>query len=434
MLAAGAGFLWWWEAPGTAADPGDSVAIAARDEPEEQETALAPAAENPDASPVYGPFLPPEQQRRHAVLHVGPGDTLTGLLAAAGFAAAEIQGLLRAVSSEADPDRVPLGARMDLTSDGGGRILEFIYEPQALDQVWGIRGEALWRVWSEKVPLEVREAALAGSVEESLFASVQALSEGPELAVAIASLFAWQVDFAKETRSGDGFRVVVEKRYRDGKFWDYGPIAAAQYRYSGGTREAYCIPVGEQGRKCYDAEGRSLHRSFLRAPLAYSRVSSKFTHRRFHPVLGIFRPHEGVDYAAPTGTPVWSVAEGRAAFVGRRGGNGNMVIVSHPGGIQTYYNHLSRFARGLRRGSPVRQKQVIGYVGSTGLSTGPHLDFRIKKGKRFVDPLKADLPPGSPVPKDLRAQFGAYRDRMRERLESADAIAQAPPAKEKPGG
>lgn len=396
--------------------------------------------ENQDTSPVYGPFLPPEEQRRQAVLHAGPGDTLTGLLADAGLPAAEVQGLLRAIGGESDPDRVPLGARLDVTSDGGGRVLEFVYEPLALDQVRGLRGEGGWRVWSEKVPLEVREAALAGSVEESLFGSVQDLAEGPELAVAIASLFAWQIDFAKETRSGDRFRVAVEKRYRDGKFWDYGPIAAAQYRYAGGTREAYCIPAGARGRKCYDAEGRSLERSFLRSPLAYSRVSSKFTRRRFHPILGMFRPHEGVDYAAPVGTPVWSVAEGRAAFVGRRGGNGKMVIVSHPGGVQTYYNHLSRFARGLRRGSPVRQKQVIGYVGSTGLSTGPHLDFRIKKGKRFVDPLKAHLPPGSPVPKELRARFEAYRDKMRFRLESADALAQAPLAppaplaKDKPGG
>jgi murein DD-endopeptidase MepM/ murein hydrolase activator NlpD len=167
----------------------------------------------------------------------------------------------------------------------------------------------------------------------------------------------------------------------------------------------------------YDAEGRSLKKMFLRSPLQFSRISSGFTYRRPHPVLGGIRPHLAIDYAAPTGTPVWAVADGVVVFAGRNRGNGIQVRLRHRAGYETYYNHLSRVGRGLRRGAHVRQKQVIGYVGSTGLSTGPHLDYRVKHGSTFVNPLNEKFVPGKPIAKSERAPFIERARAMLARLE-----------------
>ncbi len=421
----------YWRLPDI--EPSETVSLAGPEMAAEGEVAAEEAAP-PPVEPVdsedrpYGPELPPELQRKWISLHVEAGDTLTGLLEEAGIAGDQSRWLLSALGNAANLNLVPLGAVIEVVVDGLGQPREARYEPRALVQYRGVLEPDGWRFLREEVPLEAREEVVLGTVKESLFAAVQEVSERPELAVSIASLFAWQIDFAKQTRPGDRFRVVVEKRYRDGSFWDYGALLAAQYENAGRSYEAFCVPAGsgdQERRECFDGEGNSLQRSFLRAPLKFARVSSKYTKRRFHPVLKIFRPHEGVDYAAPVGTPVWSVADGRAEFVGRRGGNGNMVIVSHPGGYQTYYNHLSRFAKGVRRGSLIRQKQVIGYVGSTGLSTGPHLDYRIKKGGKFLDPLKIQLPPGKPIAPGERDSFARFRDRMRERIEAASGLAQA---------
>ncbi|MFA7271014.1 MAG: M23 family metallopeptidase [Sterolibacterium sp.] len=178
--------------------------------------------------------------------------------------------------------------------------------------------------------------------------------------------------------------------------------------------------VGFQGRNHfahYDPQGRSLKKVFLRSPLQFMRISSGFTHRRPHPVLGGVRPHLAIDYAAPTGTPVWAVAEGVVQLARRNGGNGIQVLLAHRSGYKTYYNHLSHIAHGLRRGARVRQKQVIGYVGSTGLSTGPHLDYRVSRNGTFVNPLSERFLPGKPIAKEKRAQFLEHASVLIERLE-----------------
>jgi len=172
------------------------------------------------------------------------------------------------------------------------------------------------------------------------------------------------------------------------------------------------------GRLWYGPEGESLKKTFLRSPLQFTRISSGFTHRRPHPVLGGVRPHLAIDYAAPTGTPVWAVADATVEFAGRRGGNGIQVLLRHRSGYKTYYNHLSRVARGLRPGVRVRQKAVIGYVGSTGLATGPHLDYRVSVNGRFVNPLSERFLPGDPVPRARRAEFAVHARRLLAQLDA----------------
>lgn len=383
--------------------------------------------------PLHGPFLPPELERDTVRMRVGAGDTLSGLMDKAGIYPPDVHKILTALKKETSVHNVPQGARLELTFDGNKQPLAFAYEPVPLQRYVGALKDGQWSAKREDVELDVREYGLAGVIEDSLIGSVQRTGERSELGLALASLFAWQIDFARETRAGDAYRLIVEKRYREGKFWDYGRVLAAQFTNQGRIHQAYCIEVEERVR-CFEEDGRSTRRAFLRSPVNFTRISSRFQKRRYHPVLGMFRAHHGVDYAASTGTPIWSVADGVVSSAGRNGGYGNMVVVRHPNGYTTAYAHLSRFARGIRKGRRIEQKQVIGYVGSTGLATGPHLHFELRRHGRYVDPLKADLPRGKPVPDSLRGEFFAFRDVMRERLRRIDAVAKAEPIKDQSSG
>ena len=229
--------------------------------------------------------------------------------------------------------------------------------------------------------------------------------ESALLGCALSDIFSWDIDFTTDLRKGDTFQVVVEELWLGGRFKRYGNILAAEFTNDGNTYRAFRYegPDGRAGY--YDEEGKSLQRSFLKAPLSYRRISSGFTFSRMHPILKIRRPHLGVDYVAPGGTPVSALGDGSVQFAGDKGANGNLVIIRHPKGFITYYGHLRRIRTGIRPGARVAQGDVIGYVGSTGLSTGPHLDFRMKKGDRFVNPLGVNIPRGDGIPKQFIADY-----------------------------
>jgi len=266
------------------------------------------------------------------------------------------------------------------------------------------------------VPVVREEAALAGRVAGSLYGSFLAAGGDPDLVLAFADLFAWDVDFARETREGDEFRLVYERLSAEGESVGNGRVLAARYTGERGTHTAvYFRSAATQGY--FDPEGRSVRKSFLRSPLKFSRISSRFTHARRHPVLDVVRPHQGVDYAAPTGTPVWAVADGTLEHAGWKGEAGKTVTLRHARGYETSYNHLSGFARGVRAGARVEQGQVIGYVGETGLATGPHLDFRVRKDGRWVDPLREKYVAGDPVPAKEREVYREWAQRWLERLD-----------------
>jgi len=204
--------------------------------------------------------------------------------------------------------------------------------------------------------------------------------------------------------------MVFEKYYDREGFVRYGTILASRYKSAAEEMTAIYFKDDEGYADYFTPEGNSVRRTFLRAPLQYSRISSRYSHSRLHPILKVRRPHHGLDYAAPIGTPVWAVAAGRVIHVGWNGGFGRLVKIRHDNGMVSFYGHLARFADGLRKGDRVQQKQVIGYVGSSGLSTGPHLDYRLQVGGRFVDPLKINFPKGEPIPVKSRERFLALRN------------------------
>lgn len=257
----------------------------------------------------------------------------------------------------------------------------------------------------KRLEFEMYTVRAAGSITLSLFGAVERVGEGGELAMKLADIFGWEIDFLRDIRSGDSFKVLAEKRVRNGQRLGYGSVLAAEFVNQGRSYQAYLFH-DEDGRPgYYDENGGSMRKAFLKAPLEFTRVSSGFTWRRLHPILGKYRPHPGIDYAAPTGTPIKAVGNGTVIFKGWMSGGGNSIRLRHANGYETTYMHLSRFASGLGKGTKVQQGEVIGYVGSTGLSTGPHLDFRMKKNGQYIDPHKVENPQAEALPASLMVEF-----------------------------
>jgi murein DD-endopeptidase MepM/ murein hydrolase activator NlpD len=275
------------------------------------------------------------------------------------------------------------------------------------------------------IPKTLEHGTAAGDIDSetpSLFQSVAETGEGAELAVAMAEIFSGEIDFNSDLQPGDGYAVAFDKYTRDGGATSYGDITAAEFRNDGRVLRAirFTVPGGKPAY--YDEQGRSLRRFFLRSPLKFEpRITSRFSSSRMHPVLHTSRAHRGVDYAAPTGAPVVAAASGVVISATYDGANGRMVRVRHPAGYESYYLHLSAFGPGIRAGVRVEQGQTVGRVGATGLATGPHLHYGLKRDGVFVNPLREHLnqPPGEPVSPSALAAFEAERDQALARLADA---------------
>ena len=270
------------------------------------------------------------------------------------------------------------------------------------------------KLWARVEPARFTRMVkgLSGTVESSLWESMISLCEDPELILNFADIFAWEIDFLAEVRSGDRFRLVFEELWKEGRFVKYGDILAAEYVQSGDTHSAILYQESPGRKDYYDLGGASLRKALLRSPLHYRRISSGFSYSRLHPVFRRYQPHYGVDYAAPVGTPVSAAGEGVIVFAGWNGGLGKTVKIKHSKGFVTSYGHLSRFASGIKKGKRIKQKEVIGYVGQTGVATGPHLDYRCQKDGRYVNPLKMIVPSVDPLKKELLEDFRIYSDEL----------------------
>ena len=259
-------------------------------------------------------------------------------------------------------------------------------------------------------PIEIRRAQAHGVIDSSLFAAASAAGLGADTILQLANdIFGWEIDFALDIRTGDRFNLIYEQKYRDGKHIGDGRILAAEFINDGEVHRAiYYAAADGKVASYFTPEGRSLRGQFLRAPLDFTRVSSNFNPARRHPILNTLRAHQGVDYAAPTGTVIKAAGDGRVNFVGVKGGYGKVVTLEHGGGISTLYGHMSNFARGLRNGQRVRQGQTIGYVGRTGAATGPHLHYEYRVHGVHKNPRTVRLPDAAPIPAayltDLHAQ------------------------------
>jgi murein DD-endopeptidase MepM/ murein hydrolase activator NlpD len=346
---------------------------------------------------------------------VGAKDTLGTVLAREGFGAAAgnvIKGLARIVDVKTIKPGDGYVAGFD--AEGNPELFEYLPTPvQRYVVTPRADSDGVWQAHKEEKPLETRTGEASGVIESSLYESIHKAGESSALVSLLVDLFAWDLNFYIDTHPGDHWKVVVEKQYLGGQFYKYGNIVAAEYGGKVGTfRAFYWTPApGHAPGRYYDDKGQAIAKTMLKCPLRFVRVSSKFDRNRFHPILHTIKAHLGVDYAAPVGTPVWASAGGKVAEVGMRPGSGNTVVINHANGIATRYYHLSHFAKGLSAGKHVNQKEVIGYVGTTGLSTGPHLHFSVTKNGSFVDPTKIQVAREAPVP-NPRAFFEAIKPRI----------------------
>ncbi|MCJ7789192.1 MAG: M23 family metallopeptidase [Candidatus Atribacteria bacterium] len=353
------------------------------------------------------------------------GDTLYESLIREGISAAEILDLQDKIKSVVDFNYIPAGSKYSLKYDPKGTLKEFTYEPTPFDVFHislPIPNSDLkdLKVVKEDIPKEIVQ--IEGTIKSSLYESMIECADAPQLAIQMAEIFAWEIDFLTECREGDTFKIIVEKQYK-GDFYRWEKILAAQYE--GELLSKYDAVLFEDPSgniDYYTKEGKSLRKAFLKAPLNYKYISSYFTNNRLHPILRIWRPHLAIDYAAPSGTPVSAIGDGTVIYKGWNDGYGNYIKIRHPNNYETGYGHLSRFASGLKKGQKVKQGEIIGYVGATGLATGPHLDFSISENGKKVDFLKLKLPSASSINPQYITQFNEVKNKLLSALENREEL------------
>ena len=342
------------------------------------------------------------------------GETLGDALGALGFEPQDAGRLAEEVAKHVDLRRLRPEDRYAAMVDPDSRLEGFRLTLDGKGQVSVWEQEGQWRsVWQPFIETTTVKA-IRGELDDFLETSISRAGGHPTVAYVMADVLQWDLDFNRDLRLGDQFEVLYEEVYLEGKFYRVGSILMLTYENGGKVLEAYRF--GEDDGY-YDSEGRPLQKLFLRSPLRFSRITSRFTGRRFHPVLKTYRPPYGVDYGAPTGTPVRVTANGVVRFAGWDRGGGKTIKVRHPNGYLTAYLHLSRFASGIGVGRRVSQGEVIGYVGSTGLATGSHLDYRVQRDGRWINPLTLDNKPAEPISEEQLPAFVACRDELRVALE-----------------
>jgi murein DD-endopeptidase MepM/ murein hydrolase activator NlpD len=353
-----------------------------------------------------------------------PGNaTLSTMLRAHGLTTDAVESVIASARTVFDPRRLrslqPFV--LEQTLDGAVRLFEYEIDEQSFLRIWrGRTGPARAEVLP--IPRTLEHASVSGSIDRetpSLFASIEATGERPDLALALADVFSADIDFNTELQPGDRYAVAFERFSREGRPSTYGAIAAAEFENDGRRLRAVRFTPAGGKPAFYDEQGRALRRFFLKSPLKFEpRITSGFSLRRMHPVLHTARAHRGVDYGAPTGAPVVAVASGTVVSATSDRTNGRMVRLRHPSGYESYYLHLSAFAPGVRAGLRVAQGETIGRVGSTGLATGPHLHYGLTRNGVFVNPLREqrNTPPGDPIPPDQMAAFTEERDHALARL------------------
>jgi murein DD-endopeptidase MepM/ murein hydrolase activator NlpD len=363
--------------------------------------------------------LPPHS----AVLPIEPGDTLDKIFTAGGLTPSESAVVVRSFAESIDLRKLKPGNVVRFEYDNEGAVRSLALNLAGWGDIRAKRDAASFEVIAEKAPERLEEAVVSSSIQSSLYEAICGNGETPALVSLLVDVFQWDVDFFN-LKQGDSFTLVVDKKFVGNALTGYGPIKAARFVHHGQSYEAFRFEHPDGSAGYYARSGTPLRKQFLKAPLRFSRITSGFTKRRFHPVLKRFRPHYGVDYGAPTGTPVMSTADGVVTFAGFDRGEGNYVTIRHNARMKTHYLHLSRFAKGLKKGTRVQQGDVIGYVGSTGMSTGPHLDYRVSDGSGFINPLKLKSITPDPLRGEQLRRFRTRTDAIVARFAaSSDAIA-----------
>ena len=358
-----------------------------------QATLPAPALPSPS-----GPAL------RETKEIIKKGKTLADILKKFGFQAAEIHRLREDIRSVYDLQKIKAGNEMCLleTGDGEFQSLEYSIDEGKYLHVRKEGGKYVAVI--KEIPLKIQLAIVRGRIEDNPISAVEAEGEKGILAMEMANLFAWDIDFYTELRKGDSFKLIFEKKYLNGNFAGYRNILAAEFINQGKTLQAFRFTYPDTKKSDhFDARGNSLRKEFLKSPLKYGHITSRFSLSRLHPIYKVYRAHFGVDYAAPIGQPVQATGDGVITFAGWNAGAGRMLKVRHKNSYETMYLHLSRFA--VREGERVRGGDIIGYVGSSGDSTGPHLDYRIQYHGSYINPLGWRFQPAEPLRPEFKEQY-----------------------------
>ena len=396
----------------TAPPPEEPVITAADGSDFEQETAIELVyAETPLV--LADAINPPPLQKLS--LTIGRGDTLDKLFRKHDLDLGHLSEIAKLDEARKRFRKLKPGDQFEITHDEGDLVS--MYSNLSLTSALKIeRAESGFKAEIVDRPIEKRKRLAYGTIQSSLFESAADAGLSDRVIMNIAGIFAWDVDFVLDIRSGDNYYVQYEEIWQDGEYVTDGEIVAAEFNNNGRTHQAIRF-IDDEGRSdCYTPDGHSVRKAFLRAPVDFTRISSIFTPRRRHPILNTIRAHRGVDYAAPRGTPIKAAGDGKVIFRGVKGGYGNTIILQHGGNITTLYAHMSRFA-GVRIGSRVRQGQTIGYVGSTGLATANHLHYEYRLNGVHRNPRTVELPQADPIDQRYRRQFLATVEPILQELE-----------------
>jgi murein DD-endopeptidase MepM/ murein hydrolase activator NlpD len=338
---------------------------------------------------------------------VEKGDNLYDILKGCGIGDYQIDLVVKSVKKVYNLSDIVPGNTLSIwvTEDSPVKLARLTYEIDGLNYLEVKPENGAFKAVKHTLEVDVRYERAEGSIASSLYESAVQAGLSPEVVMDLTDIFAWDINFFTDIRDGDTYTVLYEKYYVQDAFKGYGRVLAARFINQGEDHIAVYFDDGNGIKGYYDDKGKPIQKLFLKAPLNYRRISSGFSYRRIHPISRKVRPHLGVDYAAPTGTPVVALGDGKLVAIGWSNGFGKSIQVKHRAGYDSYYGHLSRYAKGMKKSTQVNQGQVIGYVGMTGVATGPHLDFRVKYNGKFINPLKLKAVTGPPLKGTVLAKF-----------------------------
>lgn len=374
-----------------------------------------------DAAPAPAPAAEKTKAPGHREVVVAKGDTLSTLFEKVGLPAASVHEVLASDKQAKQFSQLKHGQKLEFELSPEGQLISLhskVSDVETITLTKNDKGYAFNRVTAKPT---VRTAYVHGVINSSLSQSAARAGLSHSLTMDMASVFGYDVDFAQDIRQGDEFDVIYEQKVVNGKSVGNGPILSARFTNRGKTYTAVRYTNKQGNSSYYTADGNSMRKAFIRTPVDFARISSKFSMGRKHPILNKIRAHKGVDYAAPRGTPIKAAGDGKVLLAGRRGGYGNTVIIQHGNTYRTLYGHMQGFAKGVKTGGTVKQGQVIGYIGTTGLSTGPHLHYEFQVNGVHVDPLGQKLPMADPIAKAERARFLAQSQPLMARMDQEKA-------------
>ncbi|QLC72584.1 peptidoglycan DD-metalloendopeptidase family protein [Pseudomonas sp. LPB0260] len=358
-----------------------------------------------EQSPELAEQTTPATDPLQKTISVANGDTLSTLFAKVGLSATTLHAVLNSSKEAKQFSRLKVGQKLEFQLTPDGELESLHSKLSDLESISLAKTDKGFAFKRDLIKPEVRSAYARGVIKSSLFLSAKRAGLSHGLTMDLANIFGYDIDFAMDIREGDAFELIYEEKVANGKPVGSGEILSARFTNRGKTFTAVRYTDKQGNTSYYSADGTSMRKAFIRTPVDFARISSRFSNGRRHPILNKIRAHKGVDYAAPRGTPIKAAGDGKIALAGRKGGYGNTVVIQHGSRYRTLYAHMQGFAKGIRTGGSVKQGQIIGYIGTTGLSTGPHLHYEFQVNGTHVDPLSQKLPMADPIARNEKQRF-----------------------------